>query len=113
MVEKTLLKNDSMNELTIKIRKWAIERNLHDADPNKQILKLGEEFGELCEGVVKNKFELVEDSIGDMYVVLTILAMQQGLDITDCVALAYDEIKDRKGVVINGTFIKDGDLNDS
>jgi len=36
-------------ELTIKIRNWANERDLHRANPDKQILKLGEEFGELCQ----------------------------------------------------------------
>lgn len=99
-----------MNELTGKIQQWAVARNLHDADPHKQILKLGEEFGELCQGMAKNKPELIKDAIGDMYVVLTILALQLDLDIEDCVAAAYDEIKDRKGKMINGVFVKEADL---
>lgn len=32
------------------------------------------------------------------------------LDFTDCVALAYDEIKDRKGKMIDGKFVKEDDL---
>lgn len=32
------------------------------------------------------------------------------LDFTDCVETAYKEIADRKGVVIDGTFIKEDDL---
>jgi uncharacterized 18.2 kDa protein in rep-hol intergenic region len=32
------------------------------------------------------------------------------LDITDCVEVAYKEIVDRKGVVKNGTFVKESDL---
>lgn len=32
------------------------------------------------------------------------------LDFTDCVESAYKEIADRKGVVRNGTFIKDSEL---
>ncbi|NQD97623.1 MazG-like family protein [Staphylococcus xylosus] len=32
------------------------------------------------------------------------------LDFTDCVALAYDEIKDRKGKMIDGKFVKEADL---
>lgn len=32
------------------------------------------------------------------------------LDFTGCVALAYDEIKDRKGQMIDGKFVKEADL---
>lgn len=32
------------------------------------------------------------------------------LDFTDCVALAYDEIKDRKGKMVDGKFVKDAHL---
>lgn len=101
-----------MNELTNQIRKWAIDRNLDSADPDKQMLKLGEEFGELCQGMAKNKPEQVIDSIGDMYVVLTVLSMQLNVDIQYCVQKAYNEIADRKGKIINGTFVKEADLND-
>ena len=96
--------------LTEKIKDWAIDKNLHTADPNKQVLKLGEEFGELCEGMAKGKIHLTKDAIGDMYVVLTILSMQLDLDIKDCVAMAYEEIKDRKGKMINGVFVKEDDF---
>lgn len=93
------------------IRKWATERGLQDADPNKQVLKLGEEYGELCEALLKNrKKAAVKDSIGDMFVVLTILSLQLGVDIENCIEDAYEEIKDRKGELINGTFVKAGDL---
>ena len=99
-----------MQELTLKIQDWAIERNLHDADPNKQILKLGEEFGEVCEAMAKGYPDALEDGIGDMFVVLTILAMQNGTSIERCVARSYNEIKDRKGVMKNGVFVKEADL---
>lgn len=100
-----------MDELTEKIQQWAVERNLHNADPHKQILKLGEEFGELCQALAKNRkpFE-IKDAIGDMYVVLTILALQLDLDIEECVRAAYGEIEDRKGEMINGIYVKEADL---
>ena len=98
--------------LTALIEEWAEERGLHTADPNKQMLKLGEEFGELCQGMAKNKPDQIEDSIGDMYVVMTILSMQLVLDIEDCVFKAYQEIKDRKGKMINGVFVKESDLQE-
>lgn len=92
------------------IEQWAVDRNLHTADPNKQMLKLGEEFGELCQGMAKSNKDQVVDSIGDMFVVMTILSMQMGLDVEACIAAAYEEIKDRKGKMINGVFVKESDL---
>ncbi|MEV2286961.1 MazG-like family protein [Paenibacillus larvae] len=99
-----------MSDLAVKIRTWAVDRNLHVADPNKQVLKLGEEFGELCQGMAKGKPDQVIDSIGDMYVVLTILSMQLDLKLEDCVQRAYDEIKSRNGKMVNGVFVKEEDL---
>ena len=66
----------------------------------------------MAEGLAKDKPEQVEDSIGDMYVVMTILSLQLGLDIEDCVQKAYNEIKERKGKMINGVFVKESDLKE-
>ena len=96
--------------ITNKIEQWAMDKDLHKADPNKQILKLGEEFGELCEGMAKGRRVEVKDAIGDIYVVLTILSMQLGLNVRRCIELAYEEIKDRKGEMVNGVFVKEDDL---
>lgn len=98
------------NETTTLIERWAVDRNLHTADPMKQIVKLGEEFGELCSGLAKGKEDEVKDAIGDMYVVLTILAMQTNTSVEECAVLAYSEIKDRKGKMVNGVFVKESDL---
>lgn len=97
---------------TALIERWARERGLEDADPTKQMLKLAEEFGELAEGMAKNRPDQIRDSIGDMYVVLTILSLQLGLDIDTCIGVAYDEIKDRRGKLINGCFVKESDLTE-
>ena len=100
-----------ITELTARIEEWARERGLDTTSPDKQMLKLGEEYGELCQGLAKNRPDQVKDSIGDMYVVLTILSLQLGLDIEDCVMHAYGEIQDRKGTLKNGVWIKESDLN--
>jgi NTP pyrophosphatase (non-canonical NTP hydrolase) len=92
---------------TSKIRDWAIARNLHTGDPGKQLIKLMEETGELASGIARSNMPLITDSIGDIYVVLTILAMQYQLDIEQCIQSAYKEIKDRKGKLINGIFVKE------
>lgn len=102
-----------MDELTFKIQKWAIDRNLNTADPVKQMLKLGEEYGEVCAGMARNNHELICDAIGDMFVVMTILCMQLDIPIESCVAGAYDEIKDRKGRMVDGIYIKESDLKGS
>lgn len=158
-------------DLTEKIEHWAEDRNLHTADPIKQYDKLLEEFGELIKGINKQDMDMIKDSIGDMYVVMTIMCTQTGnsmiklledggvetirpkhntveyvfilsdlgeflsdkisfiipqvynlnlelsktcseheISFVDCVELAYDEIKDRKGKMIDGKFVKEADL---
>jgi len=96
-----------MNELTKKIMVCAVERDLHKADPNKQMLKVVEEIGELAESLAKNDHNNTLDSIGDSYITLVVISMQLGVDIETCVSIAYDEIKNRQGEMVNGVFIKD------
>lgn len=87
---------------------WAHDRNLVlGATTHAQMLKLTEEVGELAGGIAKNKPDVIKDSIGDCVVVLTILAAQHGLFIENCIAAAYEEIKDRKGKMINGVFVRE------
>lgn len=100
----------NLNDLTIRIQDWAIDRGLDTADPNKQMLKLMEEVGELAQGMAKDNREQVIDSIGDIYVVLTVLSMQLNLRVDGCVRKAYEEIKDRQGKMVNGIYIKEEDL---
>ena len=180
-----------LQQLIKNIEQWAEDRNLIDgATPQKQFIKLMEEFGELCSGIAKNKKDVIKDSIGDCFVVMVILAKQNHIDsvlekisdldssfekisdlnsfqhvfelgieeiivetvvslgmlaselmgqnlemstkvdaifgcpcvslklisrkynlmLTDCVQAAWDEIKDRKGCMIDGVFVKEGDL---
>lgn len=94
-----------------KIRGWAVDRNLVDgSNPQAQFTKLIEEAGELATGISKKRSDLVMDGIGDMVVVLTILAAQHSVNIEQCIELAWDEIKDRKGIMRDGVFIKEADL---
>ena len=160
-----------MEELIKKVEEWSAERGLDTADPNKQRLKLWEEFGELCAAVARSNREGAIDAIGDMLVVmiiykqqlgygsndvfypgqdqdildflgrldytaliddigreiydsrsyinglgmvvenLTVLAYRLGTNLEECLAAAYDEIKDRRGKMVNGVFVKESDLN--
>ena len=90
------------------IRDWAEKRGLYNAgDPKTQTLKLMEEAGEICRAVLKKDEPEIIDGIGDCVVVLTNLAHLCDTSIEECIAKAYDEIKDRKGKMDNGTFKKD------
>lgn len=99
-----------MKDLNRLIDKWAIDRNLQTGDPKGQVIKLGEEFGELCQGIAKDNLDLQIDSIGDMYVVMRVFCLQKGISFENCVQAAYDEIKDRKGKLVDGIFVKESDL---
>jgi len=90
------------------IREWAHERGLYDkGDVKTQTLKLMEEAGEICRAVLKDDKEQIIDGIGDCVVVLTNLAELNNVSIEDCIDAAYDEIKNRKGKMVNGTYKKD------
>lgn len=92
------------------IREWAKARNLiKGSTPEKQFIKLMEEAGEVAAALARNKQDELIDGLGDMFVVMTILAAQRGVDIEDCIAAAYAEIKDRKGRMVDGIFCKEGD----
>lgn len=157
-----------MKELIKKVEAWSIERGLNTADPNKQRLKLWEEFGELCAATVRDNREDAIDAIGDMLVVmiiykqqlryssnalfypkldklnflsrlddstlldyigysiadtrnyiygieqivdnLTMLAYRLDINLEECLQSAYDVIKDRRGRMVNGVFVKESDL---
>ena len=162
--------NTKMN-LEEKVQQWFIDRNLHEANPVKQFLKLMEESGELFEGIAKDKSELIYDALGDIQVVMIGLEQQinngaqisaneqelelllmvsslgnisqklyshvchnetqtpliksdimfldsvinsvsifNGTNTENCLQIAYDAIKDRKGKMIDGVFVKEEDL---
>ncbi len=98
-----------IDNLTRQIEKWHHDRKITvNGNSLTQTVKLGEEFGELCAGIVRKDKRLVIDSIGDMYVVLVAIANLEHLDIEDCIQDAYDEIKHRKGHLNElGNFIKE------
>ena len=97
----------SMRDIFPLIRQWADQRGIYDkGDDKTQYVKLMEEAGELAQALLKQNQEEAIDAIGDMVVVLTNLAVFVGVDIEDCIASAYNEIKNRKGKMSNGTFVK-------
>jgi len=92
------------------IRQWAKDRGIYDkGNSHTQYVKLMEEAGELAKALLNKDEPEIVDAIGDMVVVLTNLAHQEGFAIESCIDSAYDVINKRTGKMINGTFVKDAD----
>lgn len=108
---------------------WAHTRNLIDgSNPIAQLAKTIEECGEILTELQARQVydpekhdhdfdEMVEVykefdrklvlEYGDALVTLIIGMAQQGYSVKDCLSLAYDKIKDRKGKMVNGLFVKE------
>jgi len=97
-----------IEEIEQNVIRWAEHRGIYRESTTKdQTLKLVEEVGELCKAVLEDNNAEVIDGLGDALVVITNIAHMRGLTLWDCYAAAYREIKDRKGKMRDGTFIKD------
>jgi len=96
-------------QLEQSIGAWHHDRNLINGSTDKdQFLKLVQEAGELSDNICKGND--IRDDIGDMIVVLINIAIRNGYSLRDCMAVAWDDIKDRKGEMRGGVFIKEADL---
>ena len=92
------------------IRQWHHDRNLiNGSDDKTQFAKLIQEAGELSDNICKGKD--IRDDIGDMMVVLINIAERNNLSLTECLEVAYNDIKDRKGRMVDGVFLKEADEN--
>ena len=102
---------NTLDQLVKQVEQWSIDKNLDKGNPDRQALKFYEEAGEVGAALSRNKLDDLKDGIGDTVVTLIILAQQHGWSLQECLQYAYDEIRNRKGRTINGTFIKESDLN--
>lgn len=112
-----------MNELIEQVKAWGVAKGI--TGPNgkgtllSQLSKTQEELTETRDAAIamacgqdiwdnENGVRAeIADGIGDTVVTLILAAEMAGLRIEDCLAAAYDEIKDRTGSMQNGQFIKD------
>ena len=93
------------------VEDWAIERGLDKPEnATKQLTKAMEELGELSAGINKQDRDKQIDSLGDLQVVLIILAKQLCIDYIGSLESAYEVIKNRTGKTINGVFVKSEDM---
>ena len=72
-----------------------------------QYRKTHEEVGEILEAIDLDDVDLAKDAIGDTYVTLVLQAERWGLTMAECIDQAWNEIKDRKGRMVNGIFVKE------
>jgi hypothetical protein len=102
------LENGDLITLTEKVKQWHYDRNLiHGATDKDQYMKLIQEAGELSDNICKGND--IRDDIGDMMVVLINIAERNGVTLTACLDQAWEDIKDRKGTMRDGVFIKEED----
>lgn len=107
-MEKLYVEDDGKDFVSLAnaVTQWAKDRNLIEGSaPKDQFHKLIQECAELSESLCKGKDP--SDDLGDIFVVMLIIATQLGWNLVDCLAIAYEEIKDRKGKMIDGVFVKE------
>lgn len=95
------------DELIKNVVLWG--RKKHLDDPLMQYIKTVEEVAEIAHEITRGSLISPElkDAIGDSTVTLIILADILGFDFKECLEMAWNEIKDRKGKTINHSFIKE------
>lgn len=102
-----------MKEVIENVIEWANDREIFDkSNPEKQILKIIEEVQETQDAIknydcTEEKFNHIIDGIGDTVVNLIILCEMYQVSLQECTEYAYKQIKDRKGKMINGIFVKE------
>jgi len=96
-------------ELELLVIKWASDRQIiPNATPVSQLLKAVSEMGELCDAEGKKDLSAIKDAVGDIVVCLINYCALHNTNITECLTDAYNEIKDRKGILMkDGTFVKE------
>ena len=98
-----------MQRIIENIQQWHQDRNLIAGSTDKdQVLKLLQELGELSDHVCKDSHSmLIADDLGDMMVVMINIMTRNNLTMQDCLEKAYNDIKNRKGKMIDGIFVKE------
>lgn len=112
----------SYADLELKVIRWADARGIiQNSNIQAQARKTLEEAGELLEAasslrvaldcdsdsLIDAWHEAYKDALGDVLTTLIVGAATADVDLMECLAQAYDEIKDRKGYLKpDGTFVK-------
>ena len=97
------------DEFQANVEQWADARGIYEHSTlQAQVLKAVSEMGELADAAIKGDGEALEDAIGDVVVCLINAAFLAQVNMNECFARAWNEIKDRKGRMSEGgVFVKD------
>jgi NTP pyrophosphatase (non-canonical NTP hydrolase) len=100
------MKFEEYEELVVQ---WANEKGiLPGAHPYTQLLKCMSEIGEVADCEAKGQTDMrLWLEVGDVLVTLLIYAKLRNVSLSECLGLAYLKIRDRKGLTVNGVFIKE------
>lgn len=99
----------SYSDIEMRILQWSESRKIiPNAKPYSQLLKAVSEMGELADAENKGDMPAIKDAVGDVVVCLINYCALRDIDLVDCLAGAYNEIKNRKGTLMpNGVFVKE------
>jgi uncharacterized protein YabN with tetrapyrrole methylase and pyrophosphatase domain len=99
----------SYAELEMKVIQWSEARKIiPNSTPIAQWKKGIEEINELGDAIVENNLAKAIDGVGDTVVCLINICALLDISLTECLAVAYGEIKDRKGYMNEeGIFVKE------
>jgi NTP pyrophosphatase (non-canonical NTP hydrolase) len=96
----------TFDSLIADTEQWHEDRNLIEGATDKdQVLKLLQELGELSDSVCKG--EDIKDDIGDMLVIMINICKRNNITLAECLYTAYNDIKDRRGKMVDGIFVKE------
>lgn len=99
------------DEVINRILQWGFNKNITGRNGKatllSQLKKTQEELDETLLAATNNNLPEIIDGIGDCAVTLILAAERAGVDFRDCLHVAYNEIKNRKGNMVNGIFVKE------
>lgn len=103
-----MIKRHTFEELEEFVAGWAADRKItQHSTALAQAIKTTEELAELLKALSRNDNFEAADAYGDILVTLIIGARISQLDLTQCLRVAYETIKDRKGYLTSdGIFVK-------
>lgn len=99
----------SYADIQMKVIWWAEARKIiPNAKPHSQLLKAVSEMGELADAENKGDMPAIKDAVGDVVVCLINYCALRDIDLVECLAGSYEEIKHRRGTLLpNGVFVKE------
>jgi NTP pyrophosphatase (non-canonical NTP hydrolase) len=99
----------SFSEIELDVIRWSEARKIiPNSTPFAQSIKAVEEINELVDALRDNNKAEAIDAVGDTVVCLINVCALLDVNLTDCLAAAYDQIKDRKGYMnAEGIFVKE------